>query len=193
MSYLNRDEILQMGFASVGDKVQLSSKASYYNCAKIQIGSNVRIDDFCVISAGEKGITIGNHVHLAIYSSLIGAGKITISNFCNVSSRVAIYSSSDDYSGHFLTNPTIAEQYTSVKHADVFLDEHVIIGCGSVVLPGVQLGKGVAIGALSLVTRSCDAFGIYAGIPVKRIKDRHRGVLDVADAFCAESKRECRK
>lgn len=183
MGFLSEKEIHHLGFAYVGKNPRLSSKASYYNCTNIRIGDNVRIDDFCVLSAGDAGIEIGSHVHIAVYSSLIGAGKISLDDFSGISSRVAIYSSNDDYSGASMTNPCLPTEFTNLKHADVSIGRHVIVGAGSVVLPGVVLEEGVAIGALSLVSISCKAFGIYSGVPVKRVKERKRDLLALEIAF----------
>jgi galactoside O-acetyltransferase len=179
MAMLPRDTIENIGFAEVGHNVQISDRASIYGADRICLGSNVRIDDFCVLAAGEGGIYIGNYVHIAVGSSVIGAGKITISDFSGLSSRVSIYSSSDDYSGASLTNPTLPNEFRRVSNAPVYLGKHVIVGSGSVVLPGVRLEEGVAIGALSLVTQHCQAFGIYAGTPAKRIKDRKQDLLSL--------------
>lgn len=179
MSVLSSEQLAAVGFKSVGNNVALSTKASIYNAANIELGSNVRIDDFCVLSAGTGGIHIGNYVHIAVYSSLIGAGRIDVSDFANLSSRVAIYSSSDDYSGEWMTNPMVPVQYTRVTHADVFIGRHVIVGSGSVVLPGVRLEEGVAVGALSLVNRSCEPFTMHAGNPARKLKSRHRRVLEL--------------
>nr|AXR70420.1 dTDP-4-amino-46-dideoxy-D-glucose acyltransferase [Klebsiella aerogenes] len=181
MAYYTNAELEGLGFCEIGNNVKISKKASLYNCKKISIGNNVRIDDFCVLSAGEGGILIGNNIHLAINSSIIGAGKVTISDFANVSSRVAIYSSNDDYSGEFMTNPTVSEEYTRVLHADVFIGKHVIIGCGSVVLPGVNIEDGVAIGALSLVNTNCQAFHIYGGTPARPLKERKKDLLHLEE------------
>jgi galactoside O-acetyltransferase len=176
---LSRRDIECMGFASIGENVQISDKASFYGAGRITIGSNTRIDDFCVLSAGEGGIEIGNHIHIAVYTSLIGAGQICLADFCNLSSRVSIYSSSDDYSGETLTNPTVPDEFKNVRHAPVYLRRHVIVGSGSVILPGVTLEEGVAVGALSMVNKDCAAFGIYAGNPVRRVKERKRNLLDL--------------
>lgn len=189
MAMLSREAIEQMGFAAVGENVQISDRASFYGTDRIALGSNVRIDDFCVISAGSGGIKIGQHVHIAVYSSLIGAGKIELSDFCNISSRVSIYSSNDDYSGATMTNPTVPSDYTGVTHADVFLGKHVIVGSGSVILPGVMLEEGVAVGALSLVSKSCAAFGIYAGNPARRISERKRDLLELERLFLSSLER----
>ena len=185
MGTLSRDAIETLGFASVGKNVQISDRASFYGVKRITVGDNVRIDDFCVLSAGLGGICIGQHVHIAVYSSLIGAGKITLSDFCNISSRVSIYSSSDDHSGTTMTNPTVAKEYTGVKQADVFLGRHVLIFGGSVILPGVTLEDGVVIGALSLIKKNCEAFGIYAGNPPRRIKERKLDLLELERRFMA--------
>ncbi|SFG92292.1 acyltransferase [Neptunomonas qingdaonensis] len=183
MALLSREQIDEMGFGKVGENARLSSKASYYNCSNIVIGDNVRIDDFSVISAGEGGIEIGNYIHIAVYSSLIGAGKITLLDFCNISSKVAIYSSNDDYSGASMTNPMVPAEFTNVSHSDVIIGRHVIIGAGSVVLPGTTLEQGVAIGALSLVSKNCSEFGVYSGVPAKRIKARSRDLLELEKRF----------
>lgn len=177
MAYYSRDELLTLGLAMVGENVLISKQASLYNYGQISIGNNVRIDDFCVLSAGQDGIEIGNYIHIAPFCSLIGAGKIKLSNFCNLSSRVSIYSSNDDYTGQFLTNPTVPAKYTGVFHANVILGKHVIIGSGSVVLPGIVIEDGAAVGSLSLVKENCRTFGIYSGVPAKFIKERKRDLL----------------
>jgi acetyltransferase-like isoleucine patch superfamily enzyme len=185
VAQLSREAIEQMGFASVGANVMISDRASFYNCAMISIGNNARIDDFCVLAAGAGGILVGNYVHIAVGSTLIGAGKITMSDFSGLSSRVSIYSSSDDYSGTTMTNPMVPCEFTGVTHADVFLGAHVIVGSASVILPGVTLEQGVAIGALSLVRRDCKAFGIYAGNPARRVAERKQDLLALEQRFLA--------
>jgi galactoside O-acetyltransferase len=183
MAWIARPALEAMGFAALGENVLVSDKASIYNCQKIALGSHVRIDDFCVLSAGEGGFEIGDYIHIAVFASLIGAGRITLSNFCNLSSRVSIYSSNDDYSGAAMTNPMVPKAYTNIRSADVFLGKHVIVGSGSVILPGVRLEDGVAVGALSLVPKDCAAFGVYAGVPAKRIKARSRELLALGEKW----------
>ena len=111
----------------------------------------------------------------------MGRETIELGDFAGLSSRVSIYSSSDDYSGGALTNPTVPEDFRAVTHARVKLGKHVIVGAGSVVLPGVSLGDGVAVGALSLVTKNCEEFGTYLGVPAKRIGTRRRDLLDLEE------------
>ncbi len=183
MAMLTSEQLMTMGFAEVGTNVQISEKASIYGANRIRIGSNVRIDDFVVISAGTDGITIGNHVHIAVAACLIGSGLITLSDFVGVSSRAIIYSSNDDYSGAALTGPTIPAEFTNVTHLPVHIGKHVVIGSGSVVLPGITIGEGSAIGALTLVNRDCDEFGIFGGNPIRRLKERKRDLRELESVF----------
>lgn len=188
MTWLNQEQLEQMNFACLGQNVMLSNKASFYNCSKISIGDNVRIDDFCVLSAGEGGIEIGSYVHLAVYTSLIGQGKITLEDFSNISSRVAIYSSSDDFSGETMTNPMIPESYKNVLIDDVYIGKHVVIGSGSVLLPGVSIRMGAAVGALSLVKEDIDEFEICAGIPARTVGSRSNNLINIEQQFMLDNK-----
>lgn len=184
MVFLTKEKVNNIGFKHVGSGVSISDKASIYRPEKISIGDNSRIDDFVVISAGNGGINIGKNVHIAVYSSLIGKGKIIIKDYSNISSRVSIYSSNDDYSGNYMTNPTINKKFTNVEEKDVFIGKHVIIGSGSVVLPGVILKDGTAVGALSLVKAGIyKIFGVYGGIPARFIKRRFRKLLTLEKEF----------
>ena len=185
MSFFSDAELFDLGFASLGENVKISRKASIYGAGQISIGNNVRVDDFCILSAGVGGISIGSFIHIAAYSSLIGKERIELKDFSGLSARVSVYSSSDDYSGRWMTNPTIPDEFTGVKHAIVTLGRHVIVGAGSVVLPGATLEDGVAVGALSLINGRCREFGVYFGAPAKRVSERKRNLLLLEDEFLA--------
>lgn len=188
MAFLTQNQLNKMNFKFIGKNVRVSDKASIYNAENIYLSDNCRIDDFCILSAGNGGIHVGKHVHIAAYSGLIGAEEIYLNDFSGLSSRVSIYSSSDDYSGAFMTNPTVPDEFKKVDSRPVYLGKHAIIGAGSVVLPGADLGMGVAIGSLSLVLgKSYSEFVIYAGAPAKPVKERKRAILDLEQFFLSKS------
>lgn len=178
-SFYTEEELKAIGFKSVGNNVLISRKTSLYGVSRISIANNVRIDDYCVLSAGKGGIEIGNYVHLAVYVSLQGDGKITLEEFSGISSRTAVYSSNDDYSGEFMCHPTIPKDFTNVTKKAVKFCKHSIVGSSCVILPGVTLHTGSAVGALSLVNRDCEEFMIYSGNPAKAIKERSRNLLEL--------------
>jgi acetyltransferase-like isoleucine patch superfamily enzyme len=53
------------------------------------------------------------------------------------------------------------------------------VGAGRILLPGVTLGEGAAVGALSLVRRDVEPFTIVAGTPAKPIGERSRRLLEL--------------
>lgn len=179
MNFYSGTELAGLGLRSYGDNVLISRNASLYNAGSIDIGNHVRIDDFCVLSAGTGGITIGSFVHVAVYASMIGAGRIVLGDYAGLSGRVAVYSSNDDYSGEHLTNPMVPAEYRRVAVADVIVGRHALIGAGAIVLPGVTIGEGAAIGALSLVRKDCEPFSIYAGVPARRVNTRNHRVREL--------------
>jgi galactoside O-acetyltransferase len=177
--FYKREDLEKIGFKSIGENVLISDKCSIYNAKRIDIGNNVRIDDFCVISAGEAGIEIGNNVHIAVYCSIIGKSKITLSDFSGLSSRVSIYSSTDDYSGDYLTNPTVPEKFTNIISGEVVLGKHVIVGAGSIILPNVKIGNYSAVAGLSLVSKNVEESKIIGGIPAKVLKERNNNLINL--------------
>jgi galactoside O-acetyltransferase len=189
-SYYSECELHDIGFAEIGNDVRISRKCSLYSSSRTRIGSNVRIDDFCILSGP---ITLGSHVHIAAYCGLFGGAGITMCDFSGLSSRVSIYSTSEDYSGDSLTNPTIPIDFRKLHSGSVEIGRHAIIGCGAVVLPGAVIGEGVAIGALSLVRGGLEAWGIYAGVPASRMRERSRGLLQQEEIFLINYDRKGRE
>jgi galactoside O-acetyltransferase len=168
--FLSEKQLKKIGLGSYGKDVLISDKCSIYNPGNIHIGDNVRIDDFCILSAGEKGIEIGNHVHIACYCSLIGREKISMKDFSGLSSNVSIYSSTDDMSGKFLAGPCVTDEFKNVLSKPVTLDKYVVVGTKSTILPGVQIGENSKVYAHSLVTKSVPPLTIVFGVPAKKIK-----------------------
>ena len=185
--YISSEQLSLIGFRSLGENIRISDKASFYNPSNISIADNARIDDFCILSAGKGGIFIGKYVHVAAYCCLIGNESIILNDLSGISSRVTIYSSTDDFHGDAMAHPTIPEEYRKVVSKPVVLHKHALVGSGSTILPGVTLHEGATIGAMSLVTKDCDSFSINAGIPSKKIKNRKRNLLDIEKKFVADT------
>lgn len=180
MGFYSREELEKIGFKSLGENVLISDKTSIYSPEKISIGNSVRIDDFCILS-GE--ITLENYIHVAAYGALFGGAGIQIKDFAGLSSRVTIYSQSDDYSGETMTNPTIPEKYKKITYGKVTIGKHCIVGASSIILPGVNIEEGTAVGAMSLINRSTEAWKIYSGIPARALKDRKKDLLELEKEF----------
>lgn len=115
-----------------------------------------------------------------------GEDGILLRDYVGISSRSVIYAASDDYSGQYMTNPTVPEQYRHIISKTVCMNKHVLIGTGCTVLPGVMIGEGTSVGSMSLVNKSLNAWGIYVGIPCRRIKERSKDLLFLEKRMIAE-------
>lgn len=166
-------------FKYVGTNVSIAKNCTIIGVENIEIADNVRIDGYCTIIAKKGFIKIGEHTHIGCNCFLSGGAGIIFEGFNGTSQGTRIYSTSDDYTGKFLHGPMVPEEYTGVKKGVVTLGRHVLIGSSSVILPGVTIGEGSSAGAKSLITKNLAPWGVYFGIPVKRLKDRHKDILEL--------------
>lgn len=171
-SFLTKEELDKIGFGCLGENVLISKFCSIYKPWEIKIGHHVRIDDFSILSGS---IEIGDYIHIAAGVYLFaGDSRIILKDFSGISSQCSVYATSDDYLGGYLTNPMVPDEYRHLIKGEVVINKHVVIGTHSVVLPSVNIGKGSSIGSMSLVNRDIDSWGVYVGIPCKRIGDRDK-------------------
>jgi galactoside O-acetyltransferase len=187
-SFLTAAELEAVGFAAIGQGVLIDRTALWFGAERIRIGSHTRVDAYCVIQAGEGGVVLGDYVHLATGVTIGGAAGVEIGDFCGLSRGVAIFSSNDDYTRGAMTNPMVPMEYRNVTSARVRLEKHVIVGSGSVIMPGVSIGTGASVGALSFVHKPVPEFAIAFGNPLRMIGTRDRSVLERERAFRTQQK-----
>jgi galactoside O-acetyltransferase len=173
-SFYSDSELKALGFKSIGEGCKISRKASFYGVQSIEIGDNVRIDDFCILSGHIK---LGSHIHISAYVALFGAKGIILEDYTGISPRSTIYSAVDDFSGDYLIGPIHPNSTTHVTGGPVVLEKYVQIATNCVIFPNVTIEEGTVVGACSMVRHSLAAWGIYYGIPVKRIKEREKNML----------------
>lgn len=189
--YYTENDLNSFGFKSVGKNVKIAKNCTISGLSNISIGDHVIIDAFCsIIATGDEQLEIGSFVHIGAFCHLLANAGIEIKDFSGLSQGVKIYSKSDDYSGKSLTNPTIPDNYKCVKKGKVIINEHVIIGANSIVLPNVTIGEGVSVGAVSLVASNLDSWMVYFGNPLKRLAKRSQELLLKKEAFLKELKQK---
>jgi acetyltransferase-like isoleucine patch superfamily enzyme len=174
-SFYSEKELQSIKFKSIGKNVMISRFARFYGEDNIEIGSNVRIDDFCILS-GE--IKLGNYIHISAYSGLYGKHGIEMNDYSGLSPRCTVFSASDDFSGDYMVGPMVESRYTNVMGGKVLIKKYSQIGSNTVILPCVTIGEGAVVGAMSLVLNDLDAWKIYKGIPAVYYKDRSIKLLD---------------
>ena len=177
--YYDENQLVKFGFGRLGRNVRIAKNCTLINLSEILIGSNVRIDGNTTIVAGPAQVTLNNFIHVGGGGYIIGGSGVVLEDFCNLSQGVRIYTRSDDFTRGAFTNPTVPKEYTNVTALPVVLRKHVVVGSGSVILPGVTLEEGTAVGALSLVRKSTEPWGVYSGNPAIRISTRRQINRDI--------------
>jgi len=132
--------------AKIGKNISIDKEVLIRNPEHLMIGDNVVIS-FGVIITAAGGVEIGADV-------LIGYGAKVLS----ANHRV----------------PGIKQTIKSAGHMykKVVIEDDVWIGAGSIVLPGVKIGKGAIVAAGAVVTKDVSSFVYVAGIPARIIKKR---------------------
>lgn len=173
-SFYSKQDLKDMGLNCIGKNVLISKFARIYNPDRLFIGNNVRIDDFCILT-GE--IKLHNFIHISAGCYLYGKNGIEINSYSGMSPKSIIYSAVDDFSGDFLINPMVPDQYTNVTGGKVVLEKYTQLGSATIVLPNVTIAEGVVSGAYTFINKSFEPWQIIGGIPAKKIKNRKKGLL----------------
>jgi acetyltransferase-like isoleucine patch superfamily enzyme len=163
----------QLQFARRGADVTIWPMAKIITPETISLGDSVIIDDFVLMMGGRK-TAIGSFIHIASFTSITGGGEFVMEDFATLSSGIRVFTGTDDFLGNYLTNSAVPYPYRQPERTFVKIEKHAIIGANSVILPGVAIGEGAAIGANSLVLKDCEPWTIYVGSPARPLKPRRR-------------------
>lgn len=124
---------------------------SYTNCNPLLvIGKNVEINDYVHIGVAE-GVSIGDNTLIA--------SKVFISDHNH-----------GNYNDDNQSSPDEKPILRKLKHSKITIGKNVWIGEFVAILPGVTIGDGAIIGAMSVVSKDIPANTIAVGSPAKPIK-----------------------
>lgn len=130
-----------------------------------------RLSSTAVIMNKQK-LSLGDDVWVWHYSILDATEGLTIGQGCQIGAWVGIFTHGSESSIRLL-----GPHFVHIHHSQrrgytrgaVRIGEYTFIAAGSVVLPGVSIGKGCLIGAGTLVTRDVPDYAIVVGSPGKII------------------------
>jgi acetyltransferase-like isoleucine patch superfamily enzyme len=140
-------------------------------CSRIEFLGYANVGRYVLIDAYENcNIIIGNEVYLGDFSIIRGARcKIHIGEYSIIGQGVKMLA----------TNHRYIDKALLVKNQDIDLSKNGIsigrdcwIGAGACILPGIEIGNGAIVGAMSVVTRNIDPYSVAVGNPAKQIKFR---------------------
>jgi acetyltransferase-like isoleucine patch superfamily enzyme len=186
-----RKALYPMLLGSCGRNVVFGQHVVLRHPHKIHIGSNVVIDDNCLIDAkgdSNRGIRIGDGVFIGRNTILsCKNGDIELADGVNIGFNCEVFSASRVTIGrsvlmaaysyviggdHDFSDPskTVLEQTRT--SAGVAIGDGVWMGAGAKVLDGVTIGEGAVIGAGAVVRDSVPASAIAVGIPARVVASR---------------------
>jgi acetyltransferase-like isoleucine patch superfamily enzyme len=158
---------------------------------KIHIGSNVVVDDNCLLDAKgttNRGIRIGDGVFVGRNTILsCKDGDIELADGANIGFNCEIFSASRVSIGkrvlmaaysyviggdHDFSDPSKPVLEQSRTSAGVAIGDGVWMGAGAKILDGVTIGDGAVIGAGAVVRESVPASAIAVGIPARVVGSR---------------------
>jgi acetyltransferase-like isoleucine patch superfamily enzyme len=124
----------------------------------VNAGKNTSIYDSSYIYGN---VSVGENTWIGPFTILDGSGgKLSIGNFCSISSGVQIYT-------HDSVKWAVTGGKTKYEKDSVKIGDYCYVGPYSVILRGTSIGKHCIIGAHSFVNSDIPSNSIAFGVPAK--------------------------
>ncbi len=191
MGLAMRKALFPLILGSCGRNVVFGQNVVLRHPHKIHIGSNVVIDDNCLLDAkGEsnRGIRIGSGVFIGRNSILsCKNGDIELGDGANIGFNCEVFSASRVTIGasvlmaaysyiiggdHDFSDPTAAVLAQARTSAGVDVGPGAWLGAGAKILDGVNIGEHAIVGAAAVVRDDVPAHTVAVGIPARVISRR---------------------
>ena len=113
----------------------------------------------------EASIRIGNDTSIEQGCHIIAADHLEIGERCVISAWVYISDCNHDYDAEYMNRAHLKIRKTRIE-------DHVFIGIGAKIMPGVHIGHDAIIGANAVVTKDVPPNEIWGGVPARFIRER---------------------
>lgn len=155
-------------FKSIGENVIFETGVLVFHPENIVLGSNIYIGHNTILKGYYKSLMeIGTDTWIGQGCFFHSAGGLKIGNAVGIGPMVKILTSHHDD-----INPDVPVLELPLAFKPVIIEDGADIGTGSVILPGVTVGRNSIIGAGSVVNRDVLPAAVYAGVPAKLLKRR---------------------
>lgn len=146
---------------STAAKVQLS--------AGISFGRGTVVKAFVIVQSSGGKVTFGQQCALSSFDHFsTGEGDIRVGNFVRFGPNCTIVGGTKCVKDR---NRLIIEQ-PEIRPNGIEIEDDVLVGAGSVILPATRIGRGAVIGAGSVVQGVVEDYTIVAGAPAKEVGRR---------------------
>lgn len=141
---------------------KLGSTCHFYPKARIWAPWNLICED---------RVTLGDD------AEIYNPSPLTMGSHCIVSQGAYICGATHEYN-----NPEFR-----LVHFPMRLGPYSWVCARATVNPGVNVGAGAILALGSVATRDLEPFGIYAGIPARKVKERQRNAVPMTDEELTQS------
>lgn len=156
-------------FKKIGENVIFENGVLVFHPENIELGSNVYIGHNTILKGYYKNtMTIGDNTWIGQNCYFHSAGGIEIGANVGIAPNVKILTSFHKEEG--IEKPIL---FSELEFQKVVIEDDSDIGIGTIILSGVNIGKGVQIGAGSIVTKDIPDFAVAFGAPSKISKYRN--------------------
>lgn len=152
-----------------GDGVAVFPDCFVQGTGELAVADHVAFYPRTYVSTGrETGyVGVGEHSHFAPGCVLYGQGGLRVGAYANVAAHVVLATVGHD--------PTIADRPMALRpsvRGPITLEEDVWIGANATVTADTVVARGCIVGANAVLTRSTKPYGVYGGVPARRLRDR---------------------
>jgi len=155
-------------FREIGEEVVIENECLVFNAENISLGSNIYVGHQTILKAYLKNeMVIGDGTWVGQQCFFHSAGGIRIGKNVGIGPCVKILTST-----HIDENVDQPIMHQRLEFKPVVIEDDCDLGVGTIVLPGVTIGRGSQIGAGAVVARDIPAYSVAAGVPAKVLRNR---------------------
>lgn len=146
------------------------AKSKYHLSRFSRVGGGTTIGGNCKVNCPQN-IELGEDTMINDYTMLHASpnAKIMIGSHCMISYYVCLRTKKHNY-----LDLGVPMKHQGQDEKDIIIGDDVWIGYGAQIMPGIKIGDGVVIGAGAIVTKDCESYGVYVGVPARKIKSREK-------------------
>jgi len=154
--------------ASCGDGCVFEEGVRIFHPERVHLGADVYVGHDTILKGYHAGdLVIGDGTWIGQQCFLHSAGGITLGRNVGVGPGVRILTSVHREAGR-----SVPILHAPLTFAAVVVEDDADLGVGSILLPGVRVGRGAQVGAGAVVAEDVPAYAIVAGVPARVLRER---------------------
>jgi acetyltransferase-like isoleucine patch superfamily enzyme len=155
-------------FRSLGEDCVFEPGVLVFHPENISLGRNVYVGHYAILKGYYRNeMTIGEQTWIGQQCFFHAAAGLTIGARVGIGPGVRIITSVHQEAGR-----EVPVLFSPIEMAPVVIEDDCDLGVGSVILPGVTVGKGAIVGAGAVVTSDVPPYAVVAGVPAKVLRYR---------------------